>query len=131
MNIDDIPEYQEMRKGLMALRLVVEPSVADDLLSLCEKAILTVHKEGYQRGGNVTVSDSGRMVELETSRNAMRSLALGNADDAKHWKNRADDFEGVLKDIIKGNPRCQSSGQILAWVWGLALAAIAPEEKSS
>ena len=50
MKLDDIPEYREMRKGLMALRLVVEPSVADDLLSICEKAILTVRDEAYAQG---------------------------------------------------------------------------------
>ncbi len=131
MNIDDIPEYIEMRKGLMALRLEVDSSIADDLLARCEKAILTVRSEAYQRGRLDAIEDSGKLVELEASRNAMRSLALGNADDAKHWKNRADDFEGVFKDILKGNPRCQSSGQILAWVRGLVLAAIAPEVKSS
>ncbi len=34
----------------MALRLEVPSRVADDVLSRCEKAILAVREEAYQRG---------------------------------------------------------------------------------
>ncbi len=50
MQIDDVPEYREMRKGLMALRLEVPASVADEVLLRCEKAILAVREEAYYRG---------------------------------------------------------------------------------
>lgn len=50
MNLDDIPEYRAMRKGLMCLRLEVDSTIADDLLSRCEKAIHAVRSEAYQRG---------------------------------------------------------------------------------
>lgn len=50
MNLDDIPEYRDMRKGLMCLRLEVDSSIVDDLLSRCEKAIHAVRSEAYQRG---------------------------------------------------------------------------------
>ena len=50
MQIDDIPEYREMRKGLMALRLEVPSSVADDVLSRCEKAIFAVRVAAYAEG---------------------------------------------------------------------------------
>ncbi len=63
MNIDDVPEYREMRTGLMALRLEVPPSIADDVLARCEKAILAVrdaaYKEGYDHG-LVTGVEDGR-----------------------------------------------------------------------
>ena len=48
MNIDNIPEYQQMRRGLFALRLEVAPLIADDLLMLCEKAIRAVRDIAYQ-----------------------------------------------------------------------------------
>lgn len=50
MKIDDVPEYQAMRRGLMALRLEVDQSIANDLLSLCEKAIIAVRDEAYVEG---------------------------------------------------------------------------------
>ena len=52
MLIDDIPEYREMRKGLMALRLEVPAIIADNLLSRCERAALTVYNTGYVEGWN-------------------------------------------------------------------------------
>ncbi len=64
MRIDNIPEYQEMRKGLMALRLEVPPQVADDLLSLCEKAILTVKGLAYQEGYDQASSDRDRLTNV-------------------------------------------------------------------
>ncbi len=50
MKIDDIPEYRAMRTGLMALRLEVPPLVADDVLSLCEKAALAIQNTAYREG---------------------------------------------------------------------------------
>lgn len=50
MLIDSIPEYQKMRRGLMALRLEVPPLVADDMLSLCEKAVLAIKDIAYKEG---------------------------------------------------------------------------------
>lgn len=44
--LDNIPEYREMRKGLTALRLEVSPSIADDLLSRCERAALAIFEAG-------------------------------------------------------------------------------------
>lgn len=49
-SIDDIPEYREMRRGLRALYLEVDPSIADDVLARCEKAILTVRGLAYEQG---------------------------------------------------------------------------------
>lgn len=50
MKIDDVPEYQEMRNGLMALRLEVAPTIADDILSICENTILAVQDIAYKEG---------------------------------------------------------------------------------
>ena len=50
MIIDDVHEYREMRKGLMALRLEVPSSVADDVLSRCERAIHAVREMAYAEG---------------------------------------------------------------------------------
>ncbi len=50
MQLDDIPEYQEMRRGLMALRLEVPQTVADDMLALCEKAALAIRDAGFEGG---------------------------------------------------------------------------------
>lgn len=71
------------------------------------------------------------LVDALKKEESLKSLALGNAADAKHWKQRADRFEGVLNSIIKGNPRCQNANQILAWMRSLALTAIGPKVKSS
>lgn len=48
--LDDIPEYQEMRTGLMAFRLEVPQSVADDILSRCEKAALAIKDAAFKEG---------------------------------------------------------------------------------
>ena len=70
------------------------------------------------------------VVEALKKQEALKSLALGNAADAKHWKQRADDLEGVFKHILKGNPRCKSSSQLFSWARSLAVAAISTEEKT-
>ena len=49
-NIDDIAEYKNMRNGLMALRLAVTPSVSDDLLLLCERAVFAIRDLAYKHG---------------------------------------------------------------------------------
>lgn len=56
MIIDDLPEYLEMRKGLMGLRLEVPPKVADDMLSLCERAIHAVRDKAYAEGYDTAAS---------------------------------------------------------------------------
>ncbi len=60
MLVDDIPEYREMRKGLMALRLEVAPSIADEMLSRCEKAVHAVRKIAYAEGYDQASSDRDR-----------------------------------------------------------------------
>ncbi len=50
MILDEIAEYREMRKGLMALRLEVNHSIADDLLLRCEKACAAVRTVAYEEG---------------------------------------------------------------------------------
>ncbi len=60
MLIDDIPEYREMRTGLMALRLEVPQSVADEILSRCEKAIHAVQALAYAEGYDQASSDRDR-----------------------------------------------------------------------
>ena len=60
MLIDDIPEYREMRTGLMALRLEVDPSIADEMLSRCEKAIQAVRALAYTEGYDQASSDRDR-----------------------------------------------------------------------
>ena len=49
-NIDDIAEYKNMRNGLMTLRFEVAPSMSDDLLLLCERAIITIRDLAYKHG---------------------------------------------------------------------------------
>lgn len=44
--MDDIPEYKQMRRGLMALRLEAHPSVVNDMLALCEKAVHAAYEAG-------------------------------------------------------------------------------------
>ena len=48
--LEDIPEYMDMRKALMALRLEVPPDIADDILSHCEKAALAIKSAAWQAG---------------------------------------------------------------------------------
>ena len=60
MLIDDILEYREMRTGLMALRLEVDPSIADEMLSRCEKAIQAVRALAYTEGYAQASSDRDR-----------------------------------------------------------------------
>lgn len=57
MLIDDIPEYREMRTGLMALRLEVDASIADELLSRCEKAVHAIKDAAYTEGYDQASSD--------------------------------------------------------------------------
>ena len=57
MLLVDIPEYCEMRKGLMALRLEVDASIADELLLRCEKAVQAVKDAAYIEGYDQASSD--------------------------------------------------------------------------
>ncbi len=57
MLIDDIPEYREMRTALMALRPLVVPSIADDLLLRCKKVIHAVKDAAYKEGYDQASSD--------------------------------------------------------------------------
>ncbi len=53
MILDDIVEYRDMRKGLMALRLEVDASIADDLLLRCEKACAAVRTVAQEEGRRI------------------------------------------------------------------------------
>ncbi len=57
--LDSIPEYQQMRKGLMALRLEAPPLVVDDLLVLCEKAVHAVREIAYSEGYTQASDEAG------------------------------------------------------------------------
>ncbi len=60
MLIDNIPEYREMRTGLMALRLEVDASIADDLLLRCEKVVHAIKDAAYKEGYDQASSDHDR-----------------------------------------------------------------------
>ncbi len=57
---DEVPEYREMTNGLMALLLELAPSIADDMLSRCEKAIHAVQALAYAEGYDQASSDRDR-----------------------------------------------------------------------
>ncbi len=48
MQVDDVPEYQEMRRALLELRKELSTSMADDILTRCEKAIHAVRDAAIQ-----------------------------------------------------------------------------------
>ncbi len=98
MLIDDVPEYREMRKGLMALRLEVAPSIANDLLGLCEKVILAVRDKAYAEG-----HQQARLLDaLETARGRNRLLVENERLQGVNERDRsqvADVFNAIMEAI--------------------------------